>query len=611
MSTCLSNGNSCAKSKLSNGNNEESYLQCENLQKCAIDLYESMKEQKLSYYKGDFSEPLKTVTIGQLLEQAASDHANETAILMHKGQQLNFAQVLEKVDTLAAALMNLGLKRGDHVAIWGFNTVEWYLSFLAAFRAGFIVVNLNPLYEGPEVLACLNIGDVKAIIMDEKLSDRNFYDTLKSAIPEIQEHDYNTHITTKHAPLLKTVVMFSETPYKGVFRWNDLFATVTKEQVQKIKNSQSEISPFDICNIQFTSGTTSTPKGVLLTHHNLVNNCRSVGTRLELFEKKGRVLCQVPFFHTYGAVAGIFATIVTGSTLVIASVKFSPNKSIDSIIEDKCTVVYGTPTMHIDLIRITKNRAQNDPQIYDKMSSVQRFFNGGALILPDTIKQLKTLFKNAKFSCGYGMTETSPTTFISLPDDPDEVLHTTVGHILDHVEVKVVDDNNQLVPFGNPGEMCFRGYMVMKGYYKEPEKTKAVLSDDGWFRSGDRFALMENGYAQIVGRIKEIIIRGGENIEPKDIEGVIIQHPDIIDVQVYGVNDARLGEKVAAAIIKTENSTLSEADVKKYCEGKIALYKIPEYVNFCENYPKTASGKIQKFKLKEITEKKLQAKLNQ
>ncbi|XP_065222005.1 medium-chain acyl-CoA ligase ACSF2, mitochondrial-like isoform X2 [Planococcus citri] len=565
-----------------------------------------MKEQKKSYYRGDFSEPLKLVTIGQTIEQAAHEHANEMAILIHGGQKLTYAQVLEKIDTLAAAFMNLGLKRGDHVAIWGFNTIEWYLSFLAAFRAGIVVVNLNPLFEAPEVLACLNIGDVKAILMDEQNNDRNFYDILKNAIPDIQEHDCNTHIITKHAPLLKTVVMFSETAYKGVFRWKDLFTTVTKEQIKNIRNTQQEIDPFDICNIQFTSGTTSKPKGVSLRHHSIVNNARSIGNRLELFKKKARILCQVPFFHSLGMLAGVFASIITGSTIVVPSVKFSPNKSIDSIITDKCTVVHGTPTMYIDLIRVVKNRAQSDPKVYEKISSVERFFSAGALILPDTIMQLKTLFKNSKFSCGYGMTEATGGIFISLPDDSEEVLHTTVGHTLDHIEVKVVDDNSQLVPFGQPGEMCFRGYMLMKEYYKEPEKTKAVLSEDGWFHSGDRLALMENGYAQIVGRIKDIIIRGGENIAPSEIEKVIMNHQDVVDVQVYGVSDARLGEKVAASIIKTKNSNLSEYDVKQYCEGKITSYKIPEYVFFCEKYPKTASGKIQKVKLREITEKELQ-----
>ncbi|XP_065221999.1 medium-chain acyl-CoA ligase ACSF2, mitochondrial-like isoform X2 [Planococcus citri] len=276
-----------------------------------------MKEKKQSYYRGDSTEPLKSDTIGQTIEQAAHEHANETAILIHGGQRLTYAQVLEKIDTLAAALINLGLKRGDHVAIWGFNTIEWYLSFLAAFRAGIVVVNLNPLFESPEVLACLNAGDVKAVIMDEQHNGRNFYDILKKAIPNIQEHDYNTHITTKHAPLLKTVVMFSETTYKGVFRWRDLFATVTKDQLQNIRNTQQEISPFDICNIQFTSGTTGKPKGVLLRHHGIVNNARFVGNRLELFKKKGQILCQVPFFHAYGMVVGVFASIVTGSTIVV------------------------------------------------------------------------------------------------------------------------------------------------------------------------------------------------------------------------------------------------------------------------------------------------------
>ncbi|XP_065221994.1 medium-chain acyl-CoA ligase ACSF2, mitochondrial-like [Planococcus citri] len=532
-----------------------------------------MKEQVKSYYRGDFTEPLKLVTIGQIIEQAAHEHATETAILIHGGQKLTYAQVLEKIDTLAAALMNLGLKRGDHVAIWGFNTIEWYLSLLAAFRAGVVVVNLNPLFEGAEVVDCLNASDVKAIIMDEQHYGRNFYNILKSVIPEIQEHDYNTHITTKRAPLLKTVVMFSETGYKGVFRWKDLFATVTTEQIQSIRNTQKEISPFDVCNIQFTSGTTSKPKGVLLRHHSIVNSARSVGHRLELFKKKGQILCQVPFFHVFGMVIGISASIVTGSTIVVASFKFSPNKSIDSIITDKCTVVLGTPTMFIDFITIVKNRAQSDPQIYEKISSVERFFSAGALIFPDTITLLKTLFKNSKFS------------------------------------VKVVDENNQLVPFGHPGEICLRGYMLMKEYYKEPEKTNAVLSEDGWFHSGDRFALMENGYARVIGRIKEMIIRGGENIQPSEIESAIIKHPDVIDVQVYGVSDARLGEKVAAAIIKTENSKLSELDVKQYCEGNIASYKIPEYIFFCNNYPKTASGKIQKVKLREITEKELQDKI--
>ncbi|XP_065202713.1 medium-chain acyl-CoA ligase ACSF2, mitochondrial-like [Planococcus citri] len=564
-----------------------------------------IRSEKLSYWKGDDSDPLKNLTIGQLVEQAAERYVDRIAISAYGGNRFTFAEVLEKIDILAAAFANLGLKRGNHVALWGFSTIEWYLSFLAAFRAGLVVVNLNPLYQTAELLTCLEQADVDALIMDDQLGDHNFYNILKRGIPDVEKYDNNVHITNEVVPSLKTIIVMSKQSFKGTFKWYDLFSSVTEDQRLKVGEIQADSSPFDVCNMQMTSGTTSKPKCVQLSHRSLINAAYIAGKRKGLFDKVHWVCLQVPFFHAYGAVHGILSLIASGCVLVLPYVKFSPNKSIDCIIEEKCTIVYGTPTMHNDLITTVRTRASIDDKIYEKISSVETFQAGGAMCSPELIKNLKKTFRNSRFMSGWGMTETSATGFSTLLQDTEDIILSTVGKVTEHVEVKVIDEKGEIVPLGVPGELCCKGYQIMNGYYKDPVKTKEVLDEDGWLRTGDKFILRENGYGEIVGRIKDIIIRGGENIAPKEIEQLLIEHPDIVDVEVYGVSDTRLGEAVAAAVIKSPNSSLTERDIQEYCKGMIASYKIPQYVVFVEKFPKTMTGKIQKVKLKEMTEKQL------
>ncbi|XKL65481.1 hypothetical protein PGB90_008901 [Kerria lacca] len=509
------------------------------------------------------------------------------------------------IDSFAAGLVALDLKKGDHIAIWAPNVIEWYISILAIIKAGFVAVNLNPLYECPELESSLKKTDVKALIIGDTLNERNYYRMMEKIIPNISSYRSAVPISCDNLPLLKILIVISSEIYNGAYRWCDVLTLPTNYHRLKLTEIEKEICIHDSCNIQFTSGTTGMTKGATLSHYNVVNNSYFIGKRMLLMKKHHVICLQVPLFHTFGTVLGIFISLHYGATLVIPSLKFSPSRSIESIIKYKCTVVYGTPTMYIDLITIAQNRLKTDPSIFSKLSSLEIAVTSGALCTPDLFKQMMKTFNLKKIYSGYGMTEVSPIAFFSKYDDSEYLITTTVGSVLDHTEVKVVNKDFQTVPFGVAGEVCFKGYGVMKGYYNEPETTKRSFLDDGWLRSGDKLILMENGYGKIVGRIKDTILRGGENIEPGEIEIVLMTHPDIVNVQVYGVSDDRLGEVVATSIVKREHSTLNEEDVKKFCEGKFASYKIPKYVKFVQDYPRTASGKIQKVRLREMLEREL------
>ncbi|XP_069687354.1 medium-chain acyl-CoA ligase ACSF2, mitochondrial-like isoform X2 [Periplaneta americana] len=442
---------------------------------------------KASYlhYPGD--EPLSPLTTGQLVEKAAEQWGDREALVsVHEGVRFNFEQAKQQGDRLAAGLIGMGLKPGDRVAIWGPNTSQWYLTFVAAARAGFIIVNINPAYQTSELHYCLAKVGVKALIAPETFKTQKYHEMVMKIAPELQTCAPG-QLRSENVPDLTSLIVISDNKLPGAYRFRDVMDSATPEQLTYIQQLQSEINADDGTNLQFTSGTTGQPKATLLSHHNTVNNVLLFGKRLQLFLK-----------------------------------------------------------------------------------------------------------------IGYGMTETSPLSFASLSTDPIDKVGTTVGYIMEHVEAKVVDDKGKSVPFGTPGELWIRGYLTMLGYWNDDKKTEETIGRDKWLKTGDQFILQENGYGKIVGRIKDMIIRGGENIFPKEIEEFLEKHPDILEAQVIGVPDYRMGEEVCACLRLVEGSKLTTEQVKEYCKGKISHFKIPRYIHFLTNFPKTVSGKIQKFQLQKI-----------
>ncbi|KAL1463238.1 hypothetical protein WDU94_015011, partial [Cyamophila willieti] len=360
----------------------------------------------------------------------------------------------------------------------------------------------------------------------------------------------------------------------------------------------------DGCLIQFTSGTTGSPKAALLSHFNVVNNGLLAAKRQNLFEKVHKICIQVPFFHIYGHVIGILGCFTSGTSLVLPSPSFNADASIAAFEKERCTGVYGTPTMYVDVLAKAAGMGKEERQ--DKFKFLEFTVSGGASISPEMIRNIKTTLDLQRSMQVYGMTETSPVTFLHPADNELSANKAhTVGQVLEHTEVKVVDSDNRMVPLGQQGELLVRGYCNMLRYWGNEEKTKEIMGEDGWLRTGDQFVLTEDGFGQVVGRIKDLIIRGGENIYPGEVEDFLTTHPDILEAYVYGVRDERMGEEIAASIRLRDNCSLSETDLRKYCKGKISHFKVPRYIEFVQDFPKTTSGKIRKFILKESVEKRL------
>lgn len=538
-------------------------------------------------------EPLRHWTVGQLVFKSSEKwNDREALVSTHQNQRFTFHEVKEHVTKLAAGFLNIGLKPGDAIGIWGSNTWEWYMTSLAANMAGLVVVNINPAYQVPEVEYCLKKLGVSCLVMDKTFKSQNYPQMVQQFVPELAASKPGC-INSKNLPQLKSVIIFSEEYIPGCFRYCDISVP---ENMNEIEFLQNKIQPDDACNVQFTSGTTGKPKGTVLSHHIIVNNSFFTGNRIGLHKRHHRLCLNVPFFHCFGNVCGILCALHFGCTVVLPSGSFKADDSIKAIAKEKCTIFYGTPTMHNDMIS-----AKEKLQI--ETASVETVVTGGAICSPELFKKMHKTFGPQRVVSYYGMTETGPISFVPFFDDDTEKTFNTVGAVLDHLEVKVVDTSGKIVPMGTRGELCVRGYSTMLAYWGEKDATDRTIDSDGWLKTGDQIILHENGYGIIVGRIKDMIIRGGENIFPKEIEEHLEKHPFILEAQVFGVADERLGEIVCAAIRTSDN--LNKHDVTNFCKGKIAHFKIPHYIQFVKEYPKTTSGKIQKFKLKEALEKEL------
>ncbi|XP_059152615.1 medium-chain acyl-CoA ligase ACSF2, mitochondrial-like [Physella acuta] len=548
---------------------------------------------KWSYVHGASNIPLLGITVGKQLQAMVESCPDRDAMVFFQDRvKLTFGELLEKSDKLAAGLQALGIQRGDCFGILGPNSAEWVLTQYASARAGFILVNINPSYKRDELKYALLKSGCKGIVTAPSFKSQNYVQMLTEIIPELTSLPQGAPINSKELPNMKHIITMGPKHYPGTLLFDDVLNQATPSQIQNIVDTQDLIQFDDPVNIQFTSGTTGSPKGAVLTHHNIVNNSYFVGLRCGYHVHDAVICVPVPLYHCFGMVMACLQSITHGATCVWPSQVFDVPTVLKSIEEFRCTSLYGVPTMIIDIL--------NHPlcEKTDTSSLVTGIMAGSPCPI-ETMKAVLEKLKIHKITVCYGSTETSPVTLQSTGECSFDKRVSTVGKVLDHQEVKIVDTEGRIVPIGTSGELCTRGSSTMLGYWKDPEKTKDVITPDQWYHTGDLAIMTEEGYCKISGRIKDMLIRGGENIYPLEIEQILYKHPKIKDVQVIGVPDTRLGEQVCAWIVPKTDMTLTEQEVKEFCKDKMARYKIPHYVIFVEDYPKTVSGKVQKYIMRE------------
>jgi fatty-acyl-CoA synthase len=531
-----------------------------------------------SLVKGATDVPLIEATIGAFFDDACEKHAGELALISrHQNARLTYAQLREKVDALACGLRRLGLQKGDRVAIWSPNTAEWTLTQFATAKAGLILVNINPAYRSYELGYVLRQSGVRLLVSAESFKSSDY----RAMIEEV----------SGDLPDLHRVI------YLGSIDWDELF-TVGAMPVaggeDQLAEREAVLGFDDPINIQYTSGTTGFPKGATLSHHNILNNGFFIGEGCR-YTQADRVCIPVPFYHCFGMVLGNLACTTHGSAIIIPSPGFDPAASLRAVVDERCTSLYGVPTMFIAELALP------DFAAYD-LSTLRTGIMAGSPCPVEVMKRVVSEMHMTEVTICYGMTETSPVSAQTTADDDMERRVSTVGRVHPHVEVKIVDPETGLaVPRGVTGEMCTRGYSVMLGYWDAPEQTAGVIDQARWMHTGDLAVMDEAGYLNIVGRIKDMIIRGGENVYPREIEEFLYGHPAIEDVQVIGVPDLRYGEEICAWVRLRPGEALTEDELREYCQGQIAHYKIPRYLRYTSEFPMTVTGKIQKFKMRETS----------
>jgi fatty-acyl-CoA synthase len=540
-------------------------------------------------------EDIEGLTIGGLLDLVAAHRPEDDALVYaDRGLRYSYAEFKEVTDRCARALMALGLNKGDHVAVWGHNVPEWVTLQFATGKVGVVLVTINPAYKAQELRYVLEQSDAAALFLTEGTADANFVEILEEAIPDLAGAEPGEELEVEGLPYLKHVVLIGDQAAASaphLMRFDAFREEAEKVSADELEERQDSLSADEVINMQYTSGTTGFPKGVQLTHANIVKNAFFIGECMEL-GPEDRVCIPVPFFHCFGCVLGTLNTVAHEGTMVPVET-FDPKAVLEAVHKERCTAVLGVPTMFIAELEHPNYKE------YDT-SSLRTGIMAGSPCPEEVMKQVVNDMGAEEITIAYGQTESSPVITQTRTDDPIERRVSTVGRALPDVEVKIVDmESGEEAGTGEQGDLCTRGYHVMKGYYKMPEETEEVVDEDGWLHTGDLATMDEDGYVQIMGRVDDMIIRGGENIYPREIEEFLYTHPEISDVQVYGVPDQKYGERVAAAIILKENASLTEEDVKEYCRENIARHKVPEYVDFVDEYPMTASGKIQKYKLRE------------
>jgi fatty-acyl-CoA synthase len=556
-----------------------------------------LTEKADSYVCGVSDAPLLGETIGRSLELAVRRWGDREALISPSHNvRWTWKQLADRVDALAAGFLALGLERGARIGIWSLNRPEWALTQFAAAKAGLILVTINPAYRLSELEFALAKVGCAAIVTATAFKTSNYMEMLNTLLPELAEAKPGD-LHAARLPQLRAVIQVGGPAFPGTIPFEQVATMGGARHKAQLAELGATLQFDDPVNIQFTSGTTGSPKGVTLTHHNILNNGYFTGRAMRLTEKD-RICIPVPLYHCFGMVMGNLASVTLGAAMVYPGEGFDPLVTLQTIAKEKCTTLYGVPTMFI---------AELDHPEFSKfdLSSLRTGIMAGAPCPIEVMKRVNELMNMREVTIAYGMTETSPVSFQSSTDDPLERRVSTVGRIHPHVEVKVVDLEGRIVPRGERGELCTRGYSVMLGYWDEAEKTKDVLDASGWMHTGDIAVIDDEGYCNIVGRIKDLVIRGGENLYPREIEEFLYKHPKIQDVQIFGVADDRYGEELCAWVRVRAGETLSAEEIRGFCQGQIAHNKIPRYVEFVEEFPMTVTGKIQKFVMREAVETRL------
>lgn len=556
-----------------------------------------MNQTQKSYRHGQSLEPLLYETIGNLFDQTVSRFPDREALVVrHQDIRWSYTQYQAEIERLARGLLALGVKPGDRVGIWAPNCFEWCLTQFATAKIGAILVCINPAYRLYELEYALNKVQCKVIISAESFKSSHYLKMLQELAPELADCEPGVLQSAK-LPDLKIVIRLGDKSTAGMLNFTavcEMGGDVESKQLEALKD---QLQPDDPINIQFTSGTTGSPKGATLTHVNILNNGNIVGDGMHLTEQD-RLCVPVPLYHCFGMVAGNLACIAHGSTMVLPDEAFDPLSTLQAVEDERCTALHGVPTMFI---------AELDcPQFADfDLSSLRTGIMAGAPCPVEVMRKVLDRMHMSEVLIAYGQTELSPVCHMTAADDPVDKRVATVGKPGPHLEVKILDENGRVTPIGGRGEICTRGYSVMQGYWDDPERTTETIDQAGWLHSGDLGVMDEEGYVQIVGRIKDLIIRGGENVYPREVEEFLYTHPAIQDVQIFGVPDSKYGEQICAWVQLKEGQSLTEEALKTYCRGQITHFKIPHYVRFVETYPMTVTGKIQKFKMSEIMDQEL------
>ena len=533
---------------------------------------------QLSYVHGDSSIPLLGETIGENLKKTVDKFPkNDALICSHQNYRATYEEFYEQTSQVAKAILHLGAKPGDRVGIWSPNRYEWVLLQYATARVGVILVNINPAYRTSELIFVLNQSQIKYMFASLSFKTSNY----KKMVDDAREF----------TSTLVDEVFFDE-------NWDDFLKGAAHISDEELQNYESQIQFDDPVNIQYTSGTTGFPKGVTLSHHNILNNGYFIGIRLH-YTEKDRVCIPVPFYHCFGMVIGNLCCTAHGSTMVIPNDSFDPKLTLEVVEKEKCTSLYGVPTMFIATLH------ELDLKNYD-LSSLRTGVMAGAVCPPEVMKRVENQMNMKEVTICYGMTETSPVSTQTKIGTPFEKQIHSVGTIHDHLEIKIINpETGKIVNRGENGELCTRGYSVMLKYWDNPEATHQVLDSARWMHTGDLAMIDEEGYIHISGRIKDLIIRGGENISPKEIEDFLYQYPNVLDAQVIGVPSEKFGEEVMAWIKVREGFSLTEEELVNFCKGQIAHYKVPKYWKFVQEFPMTISGKVRKVEMREMAIKEL------
>lgn len=568
------------------------------------DLNHSSTSTPLQYseFCGTTVPKLVEKTIGQYLDGIAEVYPDQLAVVVHhQNIRWNYSQYLAHIDSLATGLLKLGIKAGDRVGIWSPNNIEWCLTQFATAKIGAIMVCINPAYRPEELqYALINVG-CRAVICADKFKSSDYLQMLYKLAPELNVCEVGK-LQAKALPELEFVIRMGSEKSAGMLNFDDLMQDVNVDERALLDSIGKELSPYDAINIQFTSGTTGCPKGATLSHHNILNNGYLLAEAMK-FTYQDKLCIPVPLYHCFGMVLGNLVCLAKGAAAIFPGESFEPLTTLQVVENERCTALHGVPTMFIAELE------HPDFKNFD-LSSLRTGVMAGATCPEEVMRRVQNLMYMKEVLIGYGQTECSPLNHLTEMDSPIEKRVSTVGRALPHTEVKIVNEFGEVLPINQPGEVCSRGYCIMQCYWNDPEKTAATIDSAGWLHSDDIGQMDEQGYVQIVGRIKDMIIRGGENIYPREIEEKLYTHKDVQDAAVFGVQSDKYGEEVCAWIKIRTGASITEEDIRHFLTEKFAYFKVPRYIKFVDQYPMTVTGKIQKFKMRELMYQELHQDIN-